>query len=155
MEDLEFKYKKRKNVIDTITNIINSYPTNNPEDTVVIYDIDDTLIDSNTEEPIQDVLNTYNSALSKGFTLVLITARPKTVSSINQTILDLQKCQIKNFKAIYFFERNNCNSDIYKCVEKYKENARLDVNTRGYKVLMSIGDMYWDIGKHGGLGFLV
>jgi hydroxymethylpyrimidine pyrophosphatase-like HAD family hydrolase len=134
-----------------INNIIKS--CGNIKDKSIIYDIDDTLIDKNGN-PIEDVIETYNLALSKDFTIILITARSKTKESINQTILDLNKCKIFNYKAIYFYDETK-GFKTEDNIKKYKLIARYDVYKRGYSTILSIGDMYWDIGEYGGIGFLV
>jgi len=40
-------------------------------------------------------------------------------------------------------------------IKEYKKQARKQIIDYGYTPLMSIGDMYWDIGEYGGIGIIV
>lgn len=114
---------------------------------VIIFDIDETLISSIGEE-INDVINFFNYIKYNNFIPMIITARPNNKESITYTENQLKKFNITGYKYIYFMPRG------YN-VEKYKKLARKDIIKKGYKIEMSVGDKYWDIGKHSNVGALV
>ena len=111
----------------------------------VVFDIDDTLISSNTYKPIPSILNLYNYCFTKGYHLYIITARPNTRRTIIHTLWQLKLHGITGFKIQF---RPQFNLD----VATYKLNARKSIPQT---VIMSVGDQRWDIGEFGGVGILV
>lgn len=119
-----------------------------PMNSAVIFDIDDTLIDSQGRR-IEPVCNFYNSVLQRGIKTVLITARPAYDRTIQWTKSQLQQAGIVNYDCIYYREASE------EDVPMFKKNARKNVWDRGISVVMSIGDMWWDVGEWGGIPILV
>jgi hypothetical protein len=82
--------------------------------------------------------------------------------------MDIKPCSANNVSSVSY---ENCkkNSNVYKLLEKYadtgiqhiedikefKKMARKGILDKGYTPLMSIGDMYWDVGEYGGIGIIV
>ena len=114
---------------------------------VIIFDIDETLINNNGEK-IDEIINFFNYIKYNNFIPIIITARPNNNKSILYTENQLKKFNITGYKYIYFMPKG------YN-VENYKKIARKDIIQKGYKIEMSIGDKYWDIGKYSNLGVLV
>lgn len=117
--------------------------------TVIIFDIDDTLIDSYTGQLLWPVYNFYNYVKHLGIIPVLITARSASHESINYTLNQLKYLGIDGYQKIYF--RPEEKMDLYS----FKANSRKSLFDSGFQVLMSIGDMPWDIGLYGGYGILL
>jgi hydroxymethylpyrimidine pyrophosphatase-like HAD family hydrolase len=116
------------------------------ENSVIVYDIDDTLIESSSNLPISPIVDTYKHALSKGFKLAIITARPGTIENIKWTQEQLNIFGITDYTYLYF--RPPDKSDQVE----FKLKSRKNLVERGYNVEMSIGDMWWDVGLYGGKG---
>lgn len=128
--------KKAKKILLTI---------NMPKNPLVVFDIDDTLIDLNQNclEPIVDL---YNTIKSMGISIILITNRVDNDYIALKTQEMLNKCNITGYDSIYFRPSNRL--DFYN----YKKEARISCHLRGFNVIMSIGDQPWDIGDYGGVG---
>ena len=131
--------------MEIISFIKNSKIYNN---TAIIYDIDDTVIDK-YGNPIWPILSTYKYALSKGLKVFIITARVDTFPNNENTIRQLKSVGMGEFEMIFL--RPYYMADI----AKYKLIARKIINDMGFNVIASIGDMPWDMGAYGGKGFLV
>ncbi len=116
----------------------------------IIFDIDDTLLIPQTGQPIPETVFFYNLIRSIGFTPVIITARPGFEENVYRTIQDLKSIGVTGFEYIFFMPPGM--QDIYS----YKLNARKEVYDI-YKgnIIMSIGDMEWDIGEYGGYGVVL
>lgn len=132
-------------VINAISKLKNMDLPPNP---AIIFDIDDTLI--NTDESCKtQIIILYNYALHMKITPIIITSRVGYDVNIEFTNKQLFDCRIFGYKYIYF--RPNEWSDSWK----YKEQSRKNVIERGYNIVMSVGDMPWDIGRYGGVGVIV
>ncbi len=131
---------------EEIISILNtqSFPSNS----VIVYDIDDTLL-TYYGTPIAPIINTYNHALEKGLTPVIITSRTGIPDVIDHTIQQLKTHNINGYKYLYL--RPSGKEDMFR----FKMMCRKDLHDRGYYVAMSIGDQPWDIGQYGGLGILL
>lgn len=125
-------------VTEKIKEILNTKLPLNP---CIIYDIDDTIIDSETFDVNIDVLESYNYAKSKNIKIFIVTARPDTQQTVNYTYIQLENIGIKDTK-IFFMPLNETN------IAFYKHNVRKYLNDIGYSILVSIGDKYWDIGTY-------
>lgn len=123
-----------------------------PDNPVIIYDIDNTLIDS-YGIPIFHILRTYHYAKKKGIGIVIITAREGNPTNIINTRLQLSKIGVKDDLLMYFRPENNIGDA--KAQYEFKLKCRKDVYEKGYNTIASIGDMPWDIGIYGGYGFIV
>ena len=112
----------------------------------VIFDIDDTLIDSRTHTIIKPVYQLYKYCQNKGYNIYIITARPRIPYGVQLTLNQLYSLGITGFKNIAF--RPPLELD----VPGYKLRARKAIQDT---VIMSVGDKKWDIGEGGGYGILV
>jgi predicted secreted acid phosphatase len=112
----------------------------------IIFDIDDTLIDSRTHTIIKPVYQLYKYCQNKGYNIYIITARPRIPYGVQLTLNQLYSLGITGFKNIAF--RPPLEID----VPGYKLKARKAI---GDEVIMSVGDKKWDIGEAGGYGILV
>jgi hypothetical protein len=135
-----------KPVADNIKSIIAG--TESSPNSVIVYDIDNTLI-HDSGYPITPIIDTYLYAKARGFKPVIMTARPGTPENIERTKKQLQFYGISDYLCMYF--RPVDKLDPYR----YKLLARENIHDRGYKVVMSIGDMPWDMGAYGGIGIQV
>ena len=118
------------------------------ENSVIVYDVDGTLIDFNGN-PILPIINTYHYAKNAGLIPVIITARPGSLENIEWTKQQLQRNGITDYRYMYFLPQNKNDQSKFKLI------SRKNLHTKGYEVVMSIGDMPWDIGHYGGIGFIV
>ena len=112
----------------------------------IIFDIDDTLIDSRTHRIIPKVFELYQYCKHRGYNIYIITARPRIPYGIQLTFYQLHTLGINGFKNIAF--RPPLELDI----PGYKLRARKAIQDT---VIMSVGDKKWDIGEGGGYGILV
>ena len=112
----------------------------------IVFDIDDTLINSITNKLIPYVFSIYQYCRSKGYAIYIITARPGTPYSIQLTLQQLQYLGITGYRNIAF--RPPLELNVYR----YKLNARKAIKEN---VIMSVGDQRWDIGLYGGYGILI
>jgi hypothetical protein len=134
-------------VANKIVRTINSMPIMN--NSVIVYDIDDTLIRSSDGNPIIPIVNTYHYARNAGLIPVIITARPGFDQNIERTKEQLHSFGITDYKYTYFRPENKEDQAHFKLL------SRKNLHDRGYQVAISIGDMPWDIGQYGGVGFRV
>jgi len=118
------------------------------ENHMVVFDIDDTLIytDGNPKTHIIDI---YNLCLEKGLKTSIITARRGYPDTIEKTLNQLKSQKIEKFSYIYFMLQNWNDPAYYKLI------SRKDLTEKGFDIVCSIGDMYWDIGLYGGAGYIV
>ena len=143
------KHIKINMIENSIINTLDkSIDTDKMDRSIVIYDIDDTLIDSQGN-PIEHIIRTYKYALSKGYKIAIITARPGFIDNIEYTRAQLLKAGIDNYDVIFFRPEH------YKDIATYKLKCRKHLHELDYNIVASIGDAYWDIGEYGGVGFIV
>ena len=112
----------------------------------VVFDIDDTLITSDTNEIMSKTFNLFKYCVNKGYHVYIITARINTQRVINFTLQQLSSLGITGYKLIAFRDPNDLN------VARYKMNARRVIPQ---DIIMSVGDQEWDIGPYGGIGIIV
>lgn len=117
---------------------------------IVIFDIDDTLINTTNWLENKPIVDFYKYLINNGYNTAIITARENQPYVINNTIKDLESIGVTNYKYLIFMNYQQEND-----ILKYKENARKYITNQGYEPIMSIGDKYWDMGKYGGIGILV
>jgi predicted secreted acid phosphatase len=119
---------------------------------IVFFDIDDTLLRSWAQipTPVQPVLDFYKYLISHGYNVAIITARPDFKDNIKYTVNDLKNIGIENDYK-YLVLRPEYMQDI----KEFKKMARKEILDKGYTPLISIGDMYWDVGEYGGIGIIV
>ena len=110
----------------------------------VVFDIDDTLIDSLTRRPIKIVMNMYNYCVERGYTIYIITARTHNEPNLKRTLEELQSIGVT--KGNLYMRPSGRNSSLWK------RDTRKNILE---EVVMSIGDKHGDIGEYGGIGVLV
>jgi predicted secreted acid phosphatase len=105
---------------------------------VVVFDIDNTLLDKNNKviEPLRAV---YYYCIMIGITTAIITSRSGNEKTINMTKQQLSDAFIGEIGFFYFRKPGNKNP------YSSKEKARKNIEERGYKIVMSIGDQQYDI----------
>ena len=116
------------------------------ENQAVVFDIDDTLINSDTEEIIPKTFSLFQYCVTRGYRVYIITARAWTPGAVKFTLNQLRSLGITGFQSIAFRPPN------YFDVPKFKEDARKSIPQ---KIVMSIGDQKWDVGRYGGVGIIV
>ena len=133
-----------------LINFFEKIPKKNTD--IVFFDIDDTLLRpyANIPTPIKPVLDFYKYLTSHGYNIAIITARPYFEENLKCTINDLRNIGIENDYK-YLILRPEYMEDI----KEFKKLARKEILNKGYTPLMSIGDMYWDVGEYGGIGIIV
>ena len=116
---------------------------------VVVFDIDDTLIHISGKciEPIRKVFD-YTKEI--GLIPIIITNRSGTPDIVNYTKNQLSECCLVGYRSLYFREPSKPDNPY-----RYKEISRKSIHEKGMTVVMSIGDQLWDIGKYGGVGYIV
>jgi predicted secreted acid phosphatase len=122
---------------------------NLPENPAIIFDIDDTLIDSSNGKSIDPIVMIYNYAKMIGIIPIIITSRPGYSRVIEWTKNQLLNNGITGYNSLYLIPVNKIDS------WKFKLYARKNVYQRGYNIVMSLGDQDWDIGEYGGIGIKI
>jgi len=117
---------------------------------IVFFDIDETLLEPYTNEPIVSVLEFYKYLVKHGYNTAIITARFQNEFNYKCTVSDLESIGIKkDYKFLVLRPLEEYN------IKEYKKMARKKIVEQGFNPLMSIGDMNWDIGEYGGIGIIV
>ena len=86
--------------------------------------------------------------MANGFRVVIVTARPDIPGNTEYTLSQLQEHDIPLPHGLYLCPRG-------EDPEEFKTRAREDVHHQGWRTILSIGDMKWDVGDFGGVGILV
>lgn len=124
-------------------NYLNSSSADNP---AIVLDIDETILDENMKV-IEPVYNVYLLAVNLGISVFFVTSRLATEPNIRYTHMQLQYNGITRYRCIYF------KSNPFIDDELYKKTSREDIHrSMNCTVILSIGDMPWDIGEYGGYG---
>lgn len=123
---------------------------NKGENYAVVYDIDDTLICSQTYKPIEPVVDSLHHAKNLGYKIILITARESHPTAVLATVEQLKRFRIP-FNKIYFREAQEIN------IPSYKKKARHNVKAKGHDIKITVGDAWWDIGDDDetDIGFII
>jgi hypothetical protein len=118
--------------------LINKIPENYAHKYVAFFDIDDTLINTQTWDIIWPIYNLYLKTSQKGINVVVITARPGYPDNSKWTTQDLLDRGIY-YSLLYMRPPNNLNNN-------YKEFSRRNAieKTGGLIPLFSVGDQLWD-----------
>lgn len=119
-------------------------------DKIAFFDIDDTLIDSTSMQPIPSTIRIYRLLQSKGVRMVIITAREHTSVNLEWTQNQLESHGL-------FYHKLYLRPDSFQDLYQYKELCReLEVLETRRRPVCSVGDQQWDIGpKLGGIPILV
>ncbi len=125
------------------------YKTTYPSDNLAaVFDIDGTLLaDGGGDRINRPVVELYLLCKQLGYTLFIVTARDSY--GITPTVEQLHELGITGFHSIYFRTPTAWN------IEKFKESSRKSIADKGYSVVFSIGDSYWDVGAYGGHSLLI
>ena len=121
---------------------------NTPNDGVIVFDIDNTLI-SYSKKPLFKPVKFYYYCLHKGFDVYIITARLSHKQNMHLTIQELKDYGIIDYKKLYFMKPDQTDQ------VEYKIKARKHILDSGKNILLSIGDQPCDYGKYGGIGVRV
>ena len=130
------------NISNRCINILNELK--NVKMPVVVFDIDNTLLDKDYKviEPIRALYYYCNMI---GVTTAIITSRKGNEKTIETTKKQLNDAYIGDIGFFYFRQ-----PDIEPFISK--EKARLNIEKRGYTIVMTIGDQRYDIsGKSCGI----
>ena len=107
----------------------------------VIWDIDETLVD-NDELPYKEVQETWDTCIKKGYTCVVLTARPDFPANRTHTKKVLQRHGFYPYEALYMMPEDLHPTE--KNVSRYKYAARDDVSKR-HKIIGNIGNRCTDL----------
>lgn len=108
---------------------------------VVIFDIDDTLI-NHTEQAIPSIVRLYCAVKNIGLRCAIVTARPETEENRRYTIESLKKSGITDWESLYMMPEGR---DVtIESISAYKREARDDIETR-HRIMANIGDMWHDL----------
>jgi hypothetical protein len=119
------------------------------QNSAIVFDIDDTLIYSKTGYLIKPVYDLYKYATNLDITPFIVTARISTPQNINYTKKEMANHDVQ-FK--YAFFRCEGVTDI----PSFKLRCRERITSTGYSILMTVGDMNWDIsGGYNGIGIKI
>lgn len=119
-----------------------------PPKPIAIFDLDDTLIDS-FDRPILPMIYIFDKIKEMNILPFIVTARPATEIGIKYTRKQLQVFGIKGYKKIYYRPVTITN------IADFKLMSRRHISDQGYNAVFSVGDMEWDSGRWGGVGFLL
>ncbi len=127
-----------KETIDILSQInMNMFP--NP---CIVFDIDDTLIDSKSGSIIRPIHDVYRYADQLGYTLFIITARDS--SSRNYTNKQLHTKDITGYSGLFMIDHIDL-----EIRGKRKAEYRELIEKSGYQIIMNIGDDPQDfVGGH-------
>jgi ribonucleotide monophosphatase NagD (HAD superfamily) len=103
-------------------------PVAGPGD-AVMFDIDDTLIESSTGKVIQDIYDLYKNAQKKGYRMIIITARPGFYENVTWTRGQLRDINISYDELVF-------TPPLGKSLYKRASN---------YNYVLSVGDMDTDL----------
>ena len=110
----------------------------------VVFDIDDTLIDSETNKRIESVCRVFDVAQSLGFPRVIVTARPDLPDSRRETTKQLRELELTNYDALYMMPFRAFKSGKIEAVSRYKRRARNDIVSEHYPILANVDDMLYN-----------
>lgn len=120
-----------------------------PSNTAAVFDIDGTLLSLPFFEPIDYVIDLYNTVKQKNIIPIIITAREYFPYNWHVTTEQLKYYGITEYKILFMRTKDCVN------LFQYKLDARKKVHDLGFNVVMSIGDNPFDIGEYGGIGVLL
>lgn len=103
-------------------------PVTDPGD-AVMFDIDDTLIESSTGKVIRDIYDLYKNAQKKGYRMIIITARPGFYKNVLWTRDQLRNIDISYDELVF-------TPPLGKSLYKRASN---------YNYVLSVGDMDTDL----------
>tara|TARA_B000000557_G_scaffold218985_1_gene186613 strand:+ start:1765 stop:2253 length:489 start_codon:yes stop_codon:yes gene_type:complete len=144
LDNQQFLDKLKKILEDQI------FESNDNRYPCVVFDIDGTLINPVTNQIIKPVVDFFQYCNELGMKNIIVTARPGSPYNIEYTVNLLKSLgihtQFYNFmKPELFYENKQ---------REYKEEARKEI-LKKHEILMSIGDMIFDMDTYCNVGVLV
>tara|TARA_B100000945_G_C20396811_1_gene605287 strand:- start:375 stop:950 length:576 start_codon:yes stop_codon:yes gene_type:complete len=106
----------------------------------IVFDIDDTLVDSK-EKIIPSMVKLYKTCQKFGFITNIVTARPESKHNRAFTENMLKKRGIDGYEALYMMPSNI--TPTFNSISEYKHSARTHISKR-HKILANFGDMWTD-----------
>lgn len=122
-------------IVRTNISIIQSMKYRN--NAIVIFDIDNTLLDSNGFR-INQVITLFDFIKLMNIPIAIITTRIGTPENIKKTQTQLYNNCILDYKYIYFLKPLDYN------IIEFKNNSNQDIINKGYTIIMTIGDLYME-----------
>lgn len=119
---------------DTVEDVVPRISKFSGPSYVILFDIDNTLINFATGKIILAVKNLYSYCLSKGFTIFILTARPSILYLLTKIQLSLG--------GVYGYKLLMAPS-IYtslSALSKYKASQRELISRKGYSILLNVGN---------------
>jgi len=114
-----------------------------PPNSIVIFDIDDTVINSE-QKPIVPIIELYKAIQKAGIPIVFVTARPFVEPVVRYTVQQLEFFGITGYIGIYFRNQNMIN------VPEFKRITRAEIMKVHNKIpVLNIGEQTWDMGEFG------
>lgn len=120
-------------IVRTNISIIQSMKYRNND--IVIFDIDNTLLDSNGFR-INPVITLFDFIKLMNVPIAIITSRIGTPENIKKTQKELYNNCILDYKYIYFLKPLDYN------ILEFKNNSQQDIVKKGYNIIMTVGDLY-------------
>ena len=108
------------------------------ENAIIIFNIDNTLLDS-TGKRMNPIITLYDYAKLLNIKIAIITRRLGTPENIEKTEKQLYKRCILNYNYIYFLKPLDVN------FEEFKNNVIKDIKRKGHKIIMIIGYMEFNV----------
>lgn len=145
------KHPNFLNILKQHINLILEYNKN--KNLAISFDIDGTLYKYGIYDPmsqadyIKSVYDFFQYCKTLPIFLFIITARPNYPQNVKSTNASLSK---HNLQGVEHYFLNPGENQIIG-----KQNIRKMLTDQGYEFVMSIGDNVCDVGKFGGIGFLV
>ena len=100
----------------------------------VMFDIDNTLIERDTDRPIRQMIELLNIARNLGYKIIIITARPD--DDFNQ-----------RFTAQQLLENNIKYNTLGFCPHSDKQKTKRYLKTTGHNFVLSVGDYWTDLSE--------
>ena len=157
MHHKHFEQIKSQDFVEKMINILNDEIDNSGklvEELCVVFDIDGTLINPRTDTLIKPVFEFYQYCKSINIQIIIITARPGHDDNIKWTIEMLKKHNIETDKLNFMRPDLYHSLDTFNQQKSYKAEARERI-LQTYDILMSFGDMPFDIGPECNVGVIV
>lgn len=118
--------------------------------TVAFFDIDDTLLNTQSNQPIASVVDLLRTAHALGLHIVIITARPDYTANHFYTQKELAALGIP-YHLLYL-----CPPGYRAGIDEFKRDCRLKALRQLHAhPVFAIGDRDWDFGEHGGIGLWI
>ena len=130
--DLVLLNQLNKIARDTISIIQNIRHKKND---IIIFDIDNTLLDSNGFR-INPIIALFDFVKLMNIPIAIITNRIGTPENIKKTQTQLYNKCILDYRYIYFLKPLDYN------ISEFKTNCYQDIIKKGYDIIISVGDLY-------------